>query len=168
MSNDETKLYNEDGAVAEAGADGVQAGLDARGVGIRMAHATLSYVSLSSIEPNPFRDLNTYPYDKRKLEALERSIEHVGLWEGLIGRRAGHGYQLAFGHHRLEAARSRKLTTVPLIIRDLTDEEMVGFMGRAPSGAASQEIQRYEPSLWRKRLSKRSVFRPAARRPISS
>jgi hypothetical protein len=27
-------------------------------------------------------------------------------------------------------ARSRKLTTVPLIIRDLTDEEMVGFMGR--------------------------------------
>jgi ParB-like nuclease domain len=111
MSNDETKLYDEDDAVAEAGADGVPAGLDARGVGIRMAHATLSYVSLSSIEPNPFRDLKTYPYDKRKLEALERSIEHVGLWEGLIGRRAGHGYQLAFGHHRLEAARSRKLTT---------------------------------------------------------
>jgi ParB-like nuclease domain len=136
MSNDETKLYNEDGAVAEAGADGVQAGLDARGVGIRMAHATLSYVSLSSIEPNPFRDLNTYPYDKRKLEALERSIEHVGLWEGLIGRRAGHGYELAFGHHRLEAARSRKLTTVPLIIRDLTDEEMVGFMGRVGQDGA--------------------------------
>jgi hypothetical protein len=54
MSNDETKLYDEDGAVAEAGADGVQAGLDARGVGIRMAHATLSYVSLSSIAvPRP-------------------------------------------------------------------------------------------------------------------
>jgi hypothetical protein len=33
MSNDETKLYNKDGAVAEAGADGVQAGHDARGVG---------------------------------------------------------------------------------------------------------------------------------------
>jgi len=81
---------------------------------------------MSRCESNPFRDLKTYPYDKRKLEALERSIEHVGLWEGLIGRRAGHGYQLAFGHHRLEAARSRKLTTVPLIIRDLTDEEMVG------------------------------------------
>jgi hypothetical protein len=81
MSNDETKLYDEDGAVADAGADGLQAGLDARGVGIRMANATLSYVSLSSIEPNPFRDLKTYPYDTRKLEALERSIEHVGLWE---------------------------------------------------------------------------------------
>ena len=62
MSNDETKLYDEDDAVAEAGADGVRAGLDARGVGIRMAHATLSYVSLSSIESNPFRDLKTYPY----------------------------------------------------------------------------------------------------------
>ena len=32
MSNDETKLYDEDDAVAEAGADGVRAGLDARGV----------------------------------------------------------------------------------------------------------------------------------------
>jgi hypothetical protein len=53
MSNDETKLYDEDGAVAEAGAGGVQAGLDARDVGIHMPHATLSYVSLSSIEPNP-------------------------------------------------------------------------------------------------------------------
>jgi hypothetical protein len=37
MSNDETKLYDEDGAVAEAGAGGVQVGLDARDVGIRMA-----------------------------------------------------------------------------------------------------------------------------------
>jgi ParB-like nuclease domain len=137
MSNDETKLYDEDGAVAEAGACGVRAGLDARGLGIRMAHATLSYVSLSSIEPNPFRDLKTYPYDKRKLEALERSIEHVGLWEGLIGRRAGHGYQLAFGHHRLEAARSRKLTTVPLIVRDLTDEEI---QGTAAFSAASSFV----------------------------
>jgi len=130
MSNDETKLYEEDGAVAEADVCGIEASLDARGVGIRMAHATLSYVSLCSIEPNPFRDLKTHSFDKRKLEALERSIEHVGLWEGLIGRRAGQGYQLAFGHHRLEAARKTKLTTVPLIIRDLTDEDMVGFMGR--------------------------------------
>jgi ParB-like nuclease domain len=120
----------EDGAVAEASACSIEASIDAGGVGIRIAHATLSYVSLSSIDPNPFRDLKTHPFDERKLDALERSIEHVGLWEGLMGRRAGQGYQLAFGHHRLEAARRSKLTTVPLIIRDLTDEEMVGFMGR--------------------------------------
>jgi hypothetical protein len=37
MSNDETKHYDEDGAVAEAGADGVQVRLDARGVGIHMS-----------------------------------------------------------------------------------------------------------------------------------
>jgi hypothetical protein len=53
MSNDETKLYDEDGAVAEAGACGIEASLDARGVGIRMAHATLSYVSLSFQVPAP-------------------------------------------------------------------------------------------------------------------
>ena len=87
MSNDETELYKEDGAVGETGAWDVEPSLDAQGAGIRVAHATLSYVSLSSIEPNPFRDLGAHPYDKRKLEALERSIGHVGLWEGLIGRR---------------------------------------------------------------------------------
>jgi hypothetical protein len=48
----------EDGAVAEASACSIEASLDAGGVGIRIAHATLSYVSLSSIDPNPFRDLN--------------------------------------------------------------------------------------------------------------
>jgi len=95
-----------------------------------MAQATLSYVNLSSIEPNPFRDLKTYPYSQQKLEALMRSIEDVGLWEGMLGRRHGNGYQLAFAHHRLEAARKKKLNTVPLIIRDLTDEQMIMLMGR--------------------------------------
>ena len=95
-----------------------------------MAHAALSYVALSSIDPNPFRNLKNYPFDQHKLDALMRSIEDVGLWEGMIGRKVSGGYQLAFGHHRWEAARKKKLATVPLIIRDLTDEQMVGFMGR--------------------------------------
>ena len=95
-----------------------------------MAQATLHYVPITAIEPNPYRDLTNYPYDERKLEALMRSIDDVGLWESLIARPHGDRHQLAFGHHRWEAARRKKLKEVPLIVRDLSDEEMVGFMGR--------------------------------------
>jgi hypothetical protein len=40
--------------------------------------------------------------------------------------------QIAFGHHRIEAARQElgEGATVPIIIRDLTDKEMLEFMGR--------------------------------------
>ena len=87
-------------------------------------------VNISAIEPNPLRRLKDYPYNERKLEALQRSIDEVGLWEGLIGRKVGNRVQLAFGHHRLEAARRRKLDRIPVIVRELTDKQMLQFMGR--------------------------------------
>lgn len=87
-------------------------------------------VPISLIDENPHRNLGTYPTIQKKVEALQRSIEHVGLWEGIIARQAGDRYQMAFGHHRLEAARGLGLTEIPLIVRDLSDEEMLQFMGR--------------------------------------
>lgn len=90
-------------------------------------------VKVSSIEPNPLRRLAEYPYNPAKIEALRASIRDVGLWEGVIARRGGNSrYQIAFGHHRIEAARQEKgeEARVPLIIRDLSDKEMLAFMGR--------------------------------------
>jgi len=87
---------------------------------------------LDLIDANPMRRLPDYPYNSEKIDALRRSIADVGLWEGVIARRAGRRYQIAFGHHRIEAAR-RELGNegkAPLIIRDLSDEEMLQFMGR--------------------------------------
>jgi hypothetical protein len=52
------------------------------------------------------------------------------LWEGIIARVHGERYQLAFGHHRYEAARLLGMKEIPLIVRALDDEEMLGFMGR--------------------------------------
>lgn len=85
---------------------------------------------ITSIDPNPLRRLKDYPFNEKKLEALMRSIADVGLWEGVIGRRKGNRIEIAFGHHRLEAARRSELTAIPIIVRDLTDEEMLQFMGR--------------------------------------
>lgn len=92
----------------------------------------LIHVKLSSIDPNPMRQLKRYPFDKQKIESLRQSIRDVGLWEGVIGRKVGHRYQQAFGHHRLEAARKElgEDAKIPLIVRDLDDKEMLQFMGR--------------------------------------
>jgi hypothetical protein len=87
-------------------------------------------IELAAIEANPFRLLKTYPFNERKIETLCRSIKDVGLWEGVIARRKGNRFELAFGHHRREAARRSKLKTIPVIVRDLTDEQMLQFMGR--------------------------------------
>jgi len=86
--------------------------------------------SIDNVDHNPFRLLQKYPFVERKVEALMRSIDDVGLWEGVIARKAGRGYQIAFGHHRIEAARRNNMKRVPLIVRDLTDEQMLQFMGR--------------------------------------
>ena len=87
-------------------------------------------VPMDAIDANPFRRLGDYPYVERKIDALKRSIEDVGLWEGVIARKNGNRYEIAFGHHRIEAARQLGETGVPMIVRELDDEQMLQFMGR--------------------------------------
>lgn len=87
-------------------------------------------VSVTSIDANPHRDLDNYPWIESKVEALSRSIEAVGLWEGIIARPVGNRYQLAFGHHRLEAAKRNGKAKINVIVRELTDKQMLEFMGR--------------------------------------
>ena len=87
-------------------------------------------VPIDVIDANPFRLLAHYPYNEHKLETLQRSIADVGLWEGVIARLKENRYEIAFGHHRIEAARRSGLGKVMLIVRDLNDEQMLQFMGR--------------------------------------
>ena len=94
--------------------------------------STLREVSLPSIRANPHRRIETYPLNQRKLEALKQSIAQVGFWEGVIVRPADNGYECAFGHHRLAAARDQlgKDASIIVVVRDLDDAQMLQFMGR--------------------------------------
>ncbi len=87
-------------------------------------------VPIGSLVSNPHRLVKRYPFNEEKIAALRRSIADVGLWEGVIARAAGEKYELAFGHHRVEAAKREKLREVPVIVRSLTDEKMLQLMGR--------------------------------------
>lgn len=87
-------------------------------------------ISLSKVYSNPYRMLGDYPYSEEKLSVLVRSIKDVGLWEGVIGREKDDRVEIAFGHHRIEAAKRAGLSDVNVVIRDLSDDDMLRFMGR--------------------------------------
>src|SRR5204863_6159032 len=86
--------------------------------------------ALDLIDANPHRNLTTYPWIEPKIEQLVRSIHDVGFWVGVIARPHSGRYQMAFGHHRIEAARRVGLTEVPLILQQLDDADMLRFMAR--------------------------------------
>lgn len=96
--------------------------------------AEIITADVDRIALNPYRRLHAFPYIESKLEALQRSIKDVGLWPSVIARPLGDQklwqYELAFGHHRVEAIRRLKMKKLPLIVERLTDKQMLQYMGR--------------------------------------
>jgi ParB-like nuclease domain len=91
----------------------------------------IKQVNINLIDANPRRNLKTFPWIEYKVDQLQRSFRDVGMWEGVIARPTARGrYEIAFGHHRVEAARRNKIKEIPLIVRQLSDEQMLQFMGR--------------------------------------
>lgn len=85
-------------------------------------------IKIKDLHPNPFRDIDNYPMDAEKIEALKESIDQTGFWDNLVVRKNGKGYQLAYGHHRLEALKQLKVKEVDLPVRDLSDVIMLQMM----------------------------------------
>ena len=82
-------------------------------------------IALSLIDPNPFRDFDLHPIDEAHVERLRASIERLGFWVGVVARPAvGGRCELAFGHHRIEAARRAGLAVAPVTIDILSDCQM--------------------------------------------
>lgn len=93
-------------------------------------------VLLSRIEENPFRNLGAYPTDEKKVDTLAKSMAINGFWEGIIVRphpTKKTYVQSAYGHHRIEAAKKIGLKKIPVIVRSLTDSEMLLFMAHENS-----------------------------------
>lgn len=60
-------------------------------------------IKLKDLHANPFRDIENYPLMPDKIKALEDSIEETGFWANMPVRENGDGYQIHYGHHRLQA-----------------------------------------------------------------
>jgi hypothetical protein len=88
-------------------------------------------VPLKLIKDNPWRDKTRNPINPETVEILAESMDTTQeFWEGVYGREVDGFVELAFGHHRLDAARVRELKEVPITIRKFTDGEMLVWMIR--------------------------------------
>ena len=73
----------------------------------------------------PFRDHPFKVAQDEEMERLKESIRESGVLVPAVARPTENGYELIAGHRRLEACRALGKETLPVIIRDLTDEEAV-------------------------------------------
>jgi chemotaxis protein histidine kinase CheA len=85
-------------------------------------------LKIKEIAANPFRDFTLYPIDDEQVRRLQQSIDEFGFFSGVTARRANRGYELAAGHHRLEAAKRAGLTEIEAVVGNYSDDEMVGIM----------------------------------------
>lgn len=88
------------------------------------AGAYFAEVPLDQVVPNerqPRQD-----FDAEALAELVHSIREVGLLQPVVVRRTGeHEYELVMGERRWRACREAGLTTVPAIVRETDDTDML-------------------------------------------
>lgn len=64
--------------------------------------------------------------EDEELERLKDSIRESGVLVPALARpKADGGYELVSGHRRMAACKALGLETMPVIVRDLTDEEAI-------------------------------------------
>ena len=90
--------------------------------GEQIIHAKLA--DLHTFKGHPFRVL-----DDEKMEETTESIGKYGvLVPGIVRPRAGGGYEMIAGHWRKRGSERAGLDTMPVIVRDYTDDEATIIM----------------------------------------
>ena len=80
-------------------------------------------ISLSELRSNPYQPRRTF--DEEKLQELADSIKEFGVVEPIIVKKSIHGFEIVAGERRCKAARKAGLETIPAIIKDFSDEDMM-------------------------------------------
>lgn len=87
------------------------------------AAATLRTVPIALVDPNPRQPRTTF--DDRGLDDLSASIREVGVLQPIIVRPKGDRYELVAGERRLRASLRAGRTTVPAVVRETADEQLL-------------------------------------------
>lgn len=84
---------------------------------------------IGDIIPNKFRDFDTYKIQDDHVESLMESIRELNQWDAIPARKTDGGkYEIACGHHRVEAMKRLDITHVELNVSNRTDDEMLKIM----------------------------------------
>ena len=80
-------------------------------------------LNLDEIRPNPYQPRTTF--NEESLRELAESIKINGVFQPIIVKKGIKGYDLVAGERRLRASKMAAKTTIPAIIRDFSDQQMM-------------------------------------------
>ncbi len=80
-----------------------------------------AYLKTSLISNNRFQP--RVNYDDEKLEELKSSIREKGVLQPILVREQGDQYEVVAGERRLRAAKALEMEEIPVIIKDVSDQE---------------------------------------------
>ena len=82
-----------------------------------------SVVPIKEILPNKGQPRKSF--DEDELVALADSIGQHGVLQPILVRRKGDGYEIVAGERRYQAAKRAGLSEVPVIVREISDEDVL-------------------------------------------
>ncbi|HDK7938073.1 ParB/RepB/Spo0J family partition protein [Staphylococcus aureus] len=83
----------------------------------------IKQIDISDIKPNPYQPRKTF--DENHLNDLADSIKQYGILQPIVLRKTVQGYYIVVGERRFRASKIAGLKYVSVIIKDLTDEDMM-------------------------------------------
>ena len=80
-------------------------------------------INLDTLRQNPYQPRKIF--DEEALQELSDSIKEYGVFQPIIVKKSIKGYDIIAGERRVKASKLAGKKTIPAIIRDFTDEQMM-------------------------------------------
>lgn len=87
------------------------------------SHEEITEVKLSELRSNPYQPRKVF--DEDKLKELSNSIKEHGVFQPIIVKKSIKGYEIIAGERRVKASLLAGKETIPAIIREFSDEDMM-------------------------------------------
>ncbi|MBY0123650.1 ParB/RepB/Spo0J family partition protein [Bacillus sp. S/N-304-OC-R1] len=104
-------------------AKGLGKGLNAFFSNMETKEESVREINLKELRPNPYQPRKIF--EKEAIEELTQSILEHGILQPIIARKSLKGYEIVVGERRYRAAKAAKLETVPVVVRELTEQQMM-------------------------------------------
>ena len=80
-------------------------------------------IDLSELRANPYQPRKNF--DEEALNELASSIKEHGVFQPIIVKKSIKGYEIIAGERRFRASKLAGIQTIPAIVKDFSDEEMM-------------------------------------------
>jgi ParB family chromosome partitioning protein len=105
-------------------AKGLGKGLDAFFMNAEVGkEETVREIKLKELRPNPYQPRKNF--QQEAIDELKDSIIEHGILQPIVVRKSIKGYEIVVGERRFRAAKEAMLETIPAVVRELTEQQMM-------------------------------------------